>query len=442
MDYMRYREKINRLLVPCILFLLFSIFFTVYLNSIDKRNKNYYRWNFIFDADTARVIKVFTDARATSIDVDKHPLYVMFFKPAGRSLNSIVRNPARSTLLITAFAGAAAVPFVFLIFFRALRLPVIDSILFSILFGSSSSAWLMCSITETFSFNLLFIVLAFYLQSADTRRLSVSAHFLFNIRYMIFSIVATGVTITNGVYAFLGYLNFCRKQKTTILYKIVSALLFLFIMCFFLLLLSRVQHELYPKAFLFSGIKSLCSMYRREHEYVVCGVKNLFRWHGVIDFFRTFFFSNVVAPRAAVIDIEAFGYRWNMLGFVYRGGWLYNCTMLIYSLFLCGGLFCVFQKKLLKEKDLQLALFFILFNFILHAFYRAVGAPFIYSDHLVFSVVFLIARGYKESSFSLKRLFLVILLSLVIINNSLFIKQTNYLLRVSPVQKAVKVRCQ
>ena len=70
-------------------------------------SKNYGAWNFIFDADTVRVIRVFTDPKDTSIDVDKHPLYVVFFKPVGRLLNDHLHDPAKSTLLITSFAGAA-----------------------------------------------------------------------------------------------------------------------------------------------------------------------------------------------------------------------------------------------------------------------------------------------------------------------------------------------
>jgi len=73
-------------------------------------------WSFIFDTDTDRVIKVFTNPKETSIDVHKHPLYVVFFKPIGMLLNRYLNDAAASTLLVASFAGAVAILFAFIIF--------------------------------------------------------------------------------------------------------------------------------------------------------------------------------------------------------------------------------------------------------------------------------------------------------------------------------------
>ena len=403
-------------------------------------SKNYGAWNFIFDADTVRVIRVFTDPKDTSIDVDKHPLYVVFFKPVGRLLNDHLHDPAKSTLLITSFAGAAAILFVFLIFSKSLRLNSADALLFSILFGSSSSVWLFCSIAETFSFNLAAIVLLFYLQTASILP-SFSWRFIrFNLGYILYSFVATGITFTNGVYSFLSYINFYRKQKTKWLRISIFVSIFLMIILLLIILCSHIQHKLYPEAFIFSGLKSFITIYRIEATYVTHTIGHLCNLPDTVVFFRTLFFDNIIAPMVVLKDVVAFNRDWNILGFNYKGGSFYNFTVLVYALFLIYSGVYIIQQKLFKEKDLQLAISFIVFNCMLHFFYRAVGIPFIYSIHLVFSVVFLLASCYKRSSFRLKRICLFILTIFTVINNYFFIKQTNYLLRTSNPHEVIKIK--
>jgi hypothetical protein len=94
-------------------------------------------------------------------------------------------------------------------------------------------------------------------------------------------------------------------------------------------------------------------------------------------------------------------------------------------------------KKGFKDKDVQLAFSFIMFNLILHFFYNAVGIPFIFSIHAAFSIIFLLMYGYRESGFRFKRAFLILLTALTIINNVFFITATDDLLHTARPEKEV-----
>lgn len=416
-------------------FVLFLLFFIIYFNSIDIYARNFHHWNFIFDADSSRVIRAFTDKSWPNLaDLHKHPLYLIFFRPITSFIRNIIHNPDKSTLLVTSFLGALAIPVVYLIFFQFLK-KRIDSLLFTIIFACSSSVWLLCSIPETFSLNSLMIVLAFYLQSIKTSLGQYKRAIKVSIIYIFYSFIAAGITLSNIVYSFLSYINFQRKYKNKVWQKIIYLFCYILMVTFLLVAFSNFQNKIYPGTHIFSKPESFMSAISQEKEYFILDTKALASPSRAADLIKTFFIDNIIAAKANLKYVYDFGMGWNILGFENRKEHISNLTLLFYITFFILTAISLIIKKSFKNKDIQLVSAFIGFNLIFHFFYHGVGIPFIFSIHLVFSIIFLMMYSYRGVNFRFKSILLTIFTALVVINNSIFIARVNSLLRNAKPEK-------
>jgi hypothetical protein len=338
-------------------------------------------------------------------------------------INSFIGDPGRSALLVTSAGGALAVVLSYLIFCN-LPLGKKDSLLFAMIFGFTSSFWLLSSIPETYSLNVLMIVTGFYLQTVPVVK---GKGILFVVLgFIIYSVIATGITLSNFVYATFAFINFLRKQIKKFSHGFFILLFYFVSVTLLLVKFSFVQKWLY-NSYCFCSWSSLIKVFQSNSLY--------FFWNqmrtpaGVSAILLTFFSYNIIAPKVSLIFFYDFLRPWNILGFVGTGGLLYWIANLFFLFLIIFSLTAGLRKKLFFDKDWQLALSFILFNLIFHFFYRAVGIPFIFAVHVTFSIIFLIASAYQNSGAGFKRIVLIIFLLLLFGNNFNFISSVNHHLR-------------
>ena len=396
--------------------MLYGAFFLLYTHSINMNSQNFDLWNFVFDTDGPRIVRVFTDKNEIT-DAHRHPLYALFLKKPTRMLNeAFIDDNKNAALFVSAAVGCLSIPAVYYIFLIVLEQRM-DALLFTVLFGCSSSMWLLSSLPETFSMNLAMVALAFYLQLRPSRGRLKNA-----VSFIALSFFAAGITISNIVYCFGGYVNSLRKQDLALreIVKLITVYA-----CALLLLMgafSFMQKLQYPNSvrlLTFCGLKG-------DLVYVTTDPLKILSPVRVITLFKTFMINNIIAPRAVIKIIRAFGTQWTIIGFTNSAG--YVILALVYCYMAVMALRYIVRTKSYYEKDIQLAAGFIVFNLVFHSFYQALGIPFIYSIHAVFSLVFLMAWFYKGVNFKFKRLVLAACVIAIVANNAFFINRVNVLL--------------
>ena len=399
---------------------MYSVFFTLYTHSIDLHSRNFGLWNFVFDADQGRVTDVFTKDNFIS-DTNRHPLYTIFFKRITILLDShLIHDAARSTLLVATGIGCLSIPVAFLIFLKLVRNEM-DACLLTVIFGCSSSVWLLSSIPETFSMNLAMLVLAFYFQTRATDKGSQQWKNTFFQSF--FAFIAAGITISNSVYVIFGFINNMRKRREKLVYIAFRLALFSVILLILMGIFTSLQRELYPSAIRLVSPSDYASIFTQDSCYFSFNPNVLQSINKILVLARTMFIDNLVAPRAVIKLINSFDMPWTIIGF--ETGGIYIILLLAYAVFFTAAIVKIVWEKAYHDKDIQLAASFVAFNLIFHYFYQAVGIPFLYSIHTVFSLIFLLAWFYKSLDFRFKRLVLLAAVIAVVANNSVFISRVN-----------------
>jgi hypothetical protein len=162
------------------------------------------RMNFLFDSDTPRVIYALTNESGYGGTqyTHRHPSYVLFLAPVMSALRGLGISAVLSGLIISAFFGAAAVAVAYLAL-RKWQVSEVIASAWTVIFAVSTGMWLMSSVVDSFAANALCVVGVFYLagpELAEPRRYP--RHFL---RYLLFSVVAIGITLANVVYVAAGF---------------------------------------------------------------------------------------------------------------------------------------------------------------------------------------------------------------------------------------------
>lgn len=404
-------------------FLIFLFFFFWYGSSVPVHAKNYLVWNFLFDADTYRVVRVFTERDFASIDVPKHPLYVLLYKPLGRWLNSLIGDPRLSTLTIVVLLSAVGIALAYLIFRKLLGTRT-DGLLFTVILACSASFWLLSSMTETPGINAAIVIIAFYLQgfNGQSRRRWIRA-----LLHYLFSIFATGTTLTNSFYCVLGYANSLRRRQVTIGKTVLFTAVFAAVTLLIVLQLSSFQHTLYTGAFQFGSPADFATTPFKE-DYFYSDPGELFDKTRVIVLLRTMLIDTIVAPQVVLGYVEAYDMRWNMLTFSDAINLRYGSVLLVYLCLCLAALKVTVSQKLYQNIDFQLAAAYISFNSIVFFFFRTVGRPFLFSPMNSFCIIYIIALAYSNMEWRYKRAVLFLFAVLLVVNNFLFIRDLNYLL--------------
>jgi hypothetical protein len=162
------------------------------------------RMNYLFDSDGPRVVYALINESGYGGTqyTNRHPSYVLFLAPVMSVLRGLGISAVLGGLIISAFFGAAAVAAAYLTL-RKWRVSEVVAGAWTVIFAASTGVWLMSSVVDSFAANALCIVGVFYLagpELAEPRRYP--RHFA---RYMLFSVVAIGITLANVVYIAAGY---------------------------------------------------------------------------------------------------------------------------------------------------------------------------------------------------------------------------------------------
>jgi hypothetical protein len=321
-----------------------------------------------------------------------HPFAFFFFRPLGWLLNLFTQNYGLSAILLNTLAGALCVFMAWLFIERQFQDPIYALLIASLL-GLSTAHIFFGSVIETYIFSAAALI-AFVL-ILQKRSNSISAP-------VTMSVITFGITLTNYVQTFIGFLVSLFEHQPGETQKTFSASfsrLFRFtaLTLSFGILISLIHAAWYPSSKLFF----LLSDAQTEEEFAF----SIFQepaWRAagrVILLIRTILLYTVIAPRPYVFGREVGGTfpRFNFFKIApetfsysaYNG--LGNVLVLAWAiLLLVAGILFLWNLIRTRKVDLSLALgLCVLFNFALHLNYGY--EPFLYSPDWAYALIFFVA---------------------------------------------------
>ncbi|MEQ9438099.1 MAG: hypothetical protein RIG62_03595 [Cyclobacteriaceae bacterium] len=167
------------------------------------RGAGHHENDLYFQADSEFFAKRVAKDRHTYDRIRYHPMFVLYFNPIGRGMNKLTRNPEVSASILNALAGSIGIYLALTLFYNVLKFPVSRSILYTIIFGLTSTHFVFSIVPDTFIFTsvglLGLLIVALRYQPLAS--------------WVAITVYALGITITNAVPAFLAaYFFLFRKQ--------------------------------------------------------------------------------------------------------------------------------------------------------------------------------------------------------------------------------------
>jgi hypothetical protein len=346
-----------------------------------------FRMNFLFDSDGPRIVYALTGEEGYYGEqyTYRHPLFVLFLAPAMSALLSFGISAIRGGLIISAFFGAAAVGATYLTL-RKWRVRQMVAAAWTVLFAVSTPIWLFSSVVDSFSANAFCIVGVFYLAGPEvTQPRRYKWHFA---GYLLFSVVAIGLTLANVVYVVAAFgLQWWIGRTRTIEDALAPAVLGLVVFGFVAGLVA-IQDRVYPIT--------------RQRNAFPYSHTDLFRvdWETAPERLSTAL--QTLGPDALIMrrptirmTPSPFSDRpGQMMAFGPRGT-LYWCSLLA-LLGVLGFAGSILARRGRFESSAPprmtlLALGFILYNVVFaFAFDGYHGAPILFSSHVVFPIIVLL----------------------------------------------------
>jgi hypothetical protein len=395
-------------------------FWSLYWVSIGTEKRNLPWYNFVFDADPARVISDALQGQ-NPVVFERHPLFTLTIGALARVFDIALTSPQSILCAVSCIAGAG-VAGAFVFFRRSAAL--VPALGFALLYGVSATHWILASIPETFAVNSAVIVGTFLMHRAEYSQ--PKQHPLrFSLKALL-AALGTGVSVPNFVYAMLGHLSSLRTALPTVRRRVASLAGFFVATLVLLALLGALQRALFPQ--MSAGRKVVTTPVAaaardpllQAHPVVLSEVAQLT---------RAFTVDNLVAPPTVVETRRTYDGPLTMIQY---GGLspLYVLTMLVLAGFALAVLWRGSLGDVLRDHTVQLALACVAFNLVFHYFYRAMGQPFIFTIHTVFPWLVIVAKLYEQSVFRFKIHVLAATTLLVTVNNIQFVRSVNYALEV------------
>jgi len=352
------------------LFIVFFILYSVLAFRLAQGDFLFY-YNYGFDLDPARFVAMFAGDHSLYPERfvkggPKHPLLYLLhplawpFQLAGFDVRT-------SASLAKAIIGSGTVVLVFN-FFRLTRLPRVESICLTLLFGISSSQLFNAFIIDSYGFALFFIAFVWCLTPLRMH----SPNQLIRFRLVV-SVMNIGTTVTNGVHSLISEIMIWYQNR-----PLVSALnrtlaFFLFVGGIFFILIVLVWNDQLLKI-IADPIGAMKNLYWQNPKGEKLGIE-----HVLISFFAHSFvspeFTIIRLPEG--IDMHDFrGWYKSTSGSLAFILWI---TLLITSITV--GLW---QKEI---RPLILSLLVVtLFNVFFHLSYQYRGSIYLYSAHSHFPI--------------------------------------------------------
>jgi Family of unknown function (DUF6080) len=442
--------KHNKYIDVLIAFLFLLSFFFLYASSLDFDAPGMLNHNVIFDIDPDRVVNDMAGSEKI-IEVHKHPLYGLFFRTimppiielceiAGtifkhydtysfELIEKLVHHPPETVAVtfLICFAGACSVGISFLIFNRFLHNRS-SAILFTLLVGVSPPVWVLSSVPETFSLNLLCLVCAFYFQAALPCKTFLQRN-IGHILFFLLGFVATGITLPNGIYVAICYFFYLKRHHFATRQLVGIALLYSFGLYGTIAIASFLQSNIYPVSFSHILPQDYISIFIREDKWNHNIHFEKAFWMSCMQLGRSFFIETIVAPK---VIFQLYHYpesSWRILAFSYKGSAIFALASVGYCVALAACVLAIVKKRVLLSGELIIAMAIIVFNCLFHTVMHGLGIPFIYSIHVVLPLLYCLAAAYNVMDFRYKKVFLVVFVCTIIINNSLFLNRINVIIK-------------
>jgi tetratricopeptide (TPR) repeat protein len=378
-------------LPSCVLFVGFAC---LYAWSVDVHATNVPWHNFVFDADIDRVI---ADAQRGQGEVAfaRHPLFALSFALPAAALSRLGVSLIASLRLVAALVGALGVVGARAIFDRITG-DRTAAFLCSVLYGLTSTVWLLSSIPETFALNAAAIVGLFVMHDPSfARPRRDPGRFAL---FCVFSALAVGATVSNAIYVALVLAANARAAESSLRRRASSfaagglAVAAAFVALTLLqkvLLGARVVHG--------TGLVDPLGAARTDRFLDVTRALSL---HDALAVARAFLVDNLIAPGVVVAVVREADAEPTMSGYTQMlqyGDWTAPTYLLAVAAL---GAFAVVavaradRRRLLASQRVQLAVACIAVSLALFYFYRANGQPFIFSIQTVLPVTVLLAEAY------------------------------------------------
>ena len=367
--------------------------------------------DFVFGADTARVVGDLVDFEANHYRTKVHPLFVLLFNPVGIFLAEILNSGMLAALLLNSFFGALGIA-IFYIALRKIGLKIFYGLIFSLLLGMSSAHLFFASLPETFIFSftsliLLYLIFIFFRKSKK-----------FIKAYIPASIFSMGITNLNIFLSIILFFFRFRELKTRKKITLFSSLMILI-----LLIaggLALVQKAAYPSSDFFLTPAA----YQEDMNYFYSDFTE--RPARVLaNTFYNFFSYNIIAPALSYDATEELPTIWlnedlNKINFVRAFAYILYALLVIFSIYF------IIKRKLFKNEIFQISVIYLIFSFIFHLFYGT-RELFLFSPRFTFPIIILFALPFTKEFVNKKLIYatntiLVLLVIFVLINNFSFIK--------------------
>jgi hypothetical protein len=310
-----------------------------------------------------------------------HPFAYFIFRPLGWLFNLFTQNPYLSAVLVNTLVGALCV-FLAWAFIKNHTQNRIYAALITILLGLSSAHLFFGSVIESYIFSAATLMGFFLL--LQSRKGDLAA-------YVTLGVLTFGITLTNFVQNFLGFIIARPRWKEVIRFAGITVSVGV--------LLSMVHAAWYPSASLFF----LPSETQAESDFTISVFTDpAWRAMGrVMLLIRTILLYTVIAPQPFVFTTEVGGTfpRFNFFSIApedYRLGsydGLDNILVGAWALMLLvAGIRFLWNLIRTRKADLSLVFALILlFNFVLHLNYGY--EPFLYSPDWAYALIFFVALG-------------------------------------------------
>nr|WKN39384.1 hypothetical protein K4G66_11850 [Tunicatimonas sp. TK19036] len=346
--------------------LITGIFLAIYLSaslsllmSPRVRGAGYHENDLYFQADSEFFAKRVAKDRHTYDRIRYHPLFVIFFNPVGRSMNTLTRNPEVSACILNALAGSICVYLALTLFYDALQYPPLRSVLYAIIFGLTSTQFIFSIVPDTFIFTSLGFV----------GLLIIMLRYRSLTSWIGITVYSIGITITNVVPAFLAAYFFLFRSIRQIRIKPRRLYGYIIGVMSISAILSIAQKLLY-NVWLFSQWKKI---HEEDIDWYLYMPTNWAENWDRLGLLMKHVVLFCVAPPQIQVTTHFLNPDISMVTFMETPWWGFPAASwpaaILWVLFLGLAIFYVFQQKLYQQPLIQFILLCLAFNVALHFLY-------------------------------------------------------------------------
>lgn len=347
---------------------------------------DYKALNSWFEADTFRIVENMTSRASDHYRTKVHPIFSITTFPIVEVFIKLGLNPSEAVNILLCIVATIWSLLLYSLF-RILGRHRLDSVLFTLLAGVSSSSLFWNTVPETFSFGSVSILIALLIAAlGENKKLPYFA-------YIVASAASLSMTITNWMVGIaVAYMSTEQdKLKRTFRMSVDAFAL--------ITLIWAAQHILFPSAGFFLNPFE-------ERRYIAMDTSGT-----IIDKITVFFIHSVVMPSIQVIGDASLSIQTSDMG---SSGLYGIIASIMWVVLFTYCLFNLFRNPAFKKLKIVI-LFTLAGQFSLHMLYG--NETFLYSLHWVPILVLIIALGAPVNRRAMILPFVCVLVAITALNN-------------------------